>query len=188
VTNTGPAVTELLSALNAGDGAAAERLLPLLYRELRAIAGSRMAGEHAGHTLTPTALVHEAWIRLVGGGLPTFRDRRHFLAIAAIAMRRVLVDHARAAQRDKRGGGVLPVTLADDLAHTGTDPAELLALDDALTRLAVIDEQMARVVELRWFAGLSIEQTAEVLDTSPRTINRAWTAARAWLGRELGAK
>lgn len=188
MTSPVPAVTELLAAMNAGERAAADRLLPLLYRELRAIAGSRMSGERAGHTLTPTALVHEAWIRLVGSELPAFRDRRHFLAVAAIAMRRVLVDHARAAQRNKRGGGQIAVTLSDELAQTGNDPADILALDAALARLSDIDAEMARVIELRWFAGLSIEEVADVLDTSPRSVNRAWTAARAWLGRELGAK
>ncbi len=183
-----PAVTELLAALGAGERDAADRLLPIVYRELRQLAAARMARERAGHTLTPTALVHESWLRLVGGALPAFHDRRHFLGIAATAMRRVLIDHARGVQRDKRGGALLQVTLDDALGAPGKDPAELLLLDDALTRLADNDAQMARVVELRWFGGLSIEETAEVLETSPRTVNRAWTAARAWLGRELAAR
>jgi RNA polymerase sigma factor (TIGR02999 family) len=147
-----------------------------------------MAGERAGHTLTPTALVHEAWLRLVGSATPVFADRRHFLAIAAIAMRRVLIDHARGASRDKRGQGWVAVTLdrsLGELADTGADPAELLALDAALERLDAIDASMARVVELRYFGGLTVEEAADVLETSPRSVNRAWTAARAWLGREL---
>jgi RNA polymerase sigma factor (TIGR02999 family) len=181
----GSAVTELLAAIGAGRASAAGELLPIVYAELRAIAGAQMARERGNHTLTPTALVHEAWMRLVGGPQPDYRDRRHFVSIAAIAMRRVLVDHARGVLRDKRGGGLHPVTLVTGLAQDGTDPAELIALDTALDRLAAHDATMARVVELRWFGGLSVEEAAEVLDTSPRSVNRAWTAARAWLAREI---
>lgn len=183
-----PSATELLAALEGGDRGAADRLLPLVYRELRELAALRMRRERAGHTLTPTALVHESYLRLVGSTLPVFQDRRHFLAIAATAMRRVLIDHARGAQRDKRGGALLPVSLSAAFGEFATDPSELLAIDDALTRLAAIDPQMARVVELRYFGGLSVEESAEVQGTSPRSINRAWTAARAWLGRELGTR
>jgi RNA polymerase sigma factor (TIGR02999 family) len=179
-------VTEWLAALHAGDGAAAEVLLPIVYRELRGIAAAQMARERGAHTLTPTALVHEAWLRLVSGSQPDYTDRRHFIAVAAIAMRRVLVDHARGVLRDKRGGGLQSITLVTGLAQDGTDPAELIALDAALDRLGAHDPTMARVVELRWFAGLTVEQAAAVLDTSPRSVNRAWTAARAWLARELG--
>jgi RNA polymerase sigma-70 factor, ECF subfamily len=181
-------VTELLAALGRGDVAAGDQLLPIVYRELRAIAGRKMAGERAGHTLTPTALVHETWLKLIGSSTPVFQDRRHFLAIAAIAMRRVLIDHARGAARDKRGQGWVAVTLdgsLGELADTAADPADLLALDAALERLDALDASMARVVELRYFGGLTVEEAAEVLDMSPRSVNRAWTAARAWLGREL---
>lgn len=181
-----PGVTELLAALVAGERDAADRLLPIVYRELRAIAAARMANERAGHTLTPTALVHESYLRLIGSSLPQFHDRRHFLAIAATAMRRVLIDHARGAQRDKRGGAESPVSLSAAVDQVGSDPVELLALDDALTQLEKNDAQMARVVELRYFGGLDVEETAQVLEISPRSVNRAWTAARAWLGRELG--
>lgn len=181
-----PGVTELLAALVAGERDAADRLLPIVYRELRAIAAARMANERPGHTLTPTALVHESYLRLIGSSLPQFQDRRHFLAIAATAMRRVLIDHARGATRDKRGGAAVPVSLDAVRDELATDPAELLALDDALTRLGELDAQMARVVELRFFGGLDVEETAQVLEISPRSVNRAWTAARAWLGRELG--
>jgi len=186
MTTASTPVTELLLAMAAGRSDAADALLPLIYRELRTIAASKMAREAAGHTLTPTALLHEAWLRLVGSRMPAFRDRRHFLAVAAIAMRRVLVDHARAAMRDKRGSGAVPVTLDETLAQGGTDPAELLAIDSALERLAAIDAEMARVVTLRWFGGLNVEDTADVMGISPRSVNRAWTSARAWLGRELG--
>lgn len=185
-TADGP-VTELLDALREGRAGAADALVPILYRELRAIAGSQMARERGNHTLTPTALVHEAWLRLVSGPQPAYRDRRHFLSIAAIAMRRVLVDHARGLLRDKRGGDLARVTLDTGLAQDGEDPAQLLAVDVALQRLAELDPTMARVVELRWFGGLTVEEAAEVLDTSPRSVNRAWTAARAWLARELAS-
>lgn len=180
-------VTDLLDALRAGRAGAAEALVPIVYRELRAIAAAQMARERAGHTLTPTALVHEAWLRLVSGPQPAYRDRRHFLSIAAIAMRRVLVDHARGALRDKRGGGLLPVTLAEGLVDGsgGADPALLVEVDDLLERLAERDPAMARVVELRWFGGLSVEEAAEVLECSPRSVDRAWAGARAWLLREL---
>lgn len=183
----GPGVTGLLAALVAGERDAADRLLPIVYRELRAIAAARMANERAGHTLTPTALVHESYLRLVGSSLPAFRDRRHFLAIAATAMRRVLIDHARGARRDKRGGVDAPLSLGAVVDQVSTDPTELLILDDALTRLGENDAQMARVVELRYFGGLDVKETAEVMGISPRSVNRAWTAARAWLGREIGA-
>jgi RNA polymerase sigma factor (TIGR02999 family) len=180
-----PDVTELL-ARAAGDPTASAAAYTALYAELRRIAAAQMARERAGHTLTPTALVHEAWMRLGGTAPRTANNRQHFLAIATIAMRRILVDHARAALRDKRGAGVTPVTLVTELPQAGTDPAELLALDDALTRLAERDAAMARVVELRWFGGLDIDETAAVLALSPRTVNRHWTGARAWLARELG--
>ncbi len=178
-------ITEWLASFAAGDGEAGERLIALLYRELHAIAAGKMLGERAGHTLSATALVHEAWMRLVGSSMPEFKDRRHFLAVAAIAMRRVLVDHSRNVQRDKRGGNVSMVTFADELIGEAIDPADVLAIDTALTKLAKFDPQMAKIVELRWFGGLSIEETAEHLNTSPRSINRNWTTARAWLIREL---
>jgi RNA polymerase sigma factor (TIGR02999 family) len=178
-------VTELLDALRSGRTGAADALVPILYRELRAIAAAQMARERGGHTLTPTALVHEAWLRLVSGPQPAYRDRRHFLSIAAIAMRRVLVDHARGLLRDKRGGGIAAVTLPAELPAEDGDPARLLAIDAALQRLAQIDPAMARVVELRWFGGLTVEEAADVLGIAPRSVDRAWAAARAWLQREV---
>ena len=178
-------VTELLAAASRGEAGAVDHLLPLLYQELRALARSRLARERGDHTLTPTALVHEAYLRLVGGQLPALRDRNHFLAIAAIAMRRVLVDHARGLARDKRGGDLTRVSLGEG-AGAALDPPQLLELDLALTRLAAQDADMARVVELRWFGGLEVEEVAAVLALSPRTVARRWTQARAWLSRELG--
>ena len=179
-------VTALLSALDGGDADAASALFPLVYAELREIARGRLASERPNHTLTPTALVHEAYLRLVGSATPRFAGTRHFLAIAAIAMRRILIDHARGALREKRGGGRLAVTLPDDVPGDALDPAELLNLDAALERLAAVDAEMAQVVELRYFGGLTVEETAAALALSPRSVNRHWTAARAWLRRELG--
>ncbi|HQW63189.1 MAG TPA: sigma-70 family RNA polymerase sigma factor [Pseudomonadota bacterium] len=181
-----PDVTAWLAALEGGERAAADALFPLVYAQLREIARGRLAGERSNHTLTPTALVHEAYLRLVGSATPRYAGTRHFLAIAAIAMRRILIDHARGVLRDKRGGGQFAVTLPDDLPGETLDPAGLIELDAALERLAAHDAEMARVVELRYFGGLTVEETAEALDLAPRTVNRHWTAARAWLRRELG--
>jgi RNA polymerase sigma factor (TIGR02999 family) len=179
-----PAITELLHALNAGASGAADQVFELVYAELKQIARARLGGAQA--TLTPTALVHETYLRLMGSKLPDFADARHFVAISAIAMRRVLIERARAAQRDKRGGDQVRVTLPADIADTTLDPAELLQLDAALGELERLDADMARVVELRYFAGLSVEETARVLDIAPRSVNRYWTGARAWLARALG--
>ncbi len=181
-----PAITELLHALKLGDARAADQVFELVYGELKQIARARLSSERAQATLTPTALVHEAYLRLMGSKLPDFADARHFVAVSAIAMRRVLIERARAAQRDKRGGGQVALTLSPDIADTTLDPAELLQLDAALGELERLDAEMARVVELRYFAGLSVEETARVLDVAPRTVNRHWTAARAWLARALG--
>jgi len=181
-------------AMTSDPPASAERaakpgsLLPLVYQELRALAARQMARERGDHTLTPTALVHEAWLRLSTGNVPEYSDRQHFLSVAAIAMRRVLVDHARGHDRDKRGGGLARVTLVTDLAESAMNPEDLLALDAALVRLADLDADMARVVELRWFGGLGVVEAAAVMATSPRSVNRLWTAARAWLSREMGAR
>jgi RNA polymerase sigma factor (TIGR02999 family) len=180
-------VTRLLIAWNAGDRGAVERLMPLVYGELRRIAERQFRRERAGHTLQPTAVVHEAYFRLVDQTRATWKNRGHFFAIAAQAMRRILIDHARAREADKRGGGEGHVTL--DVGIASPEPADdvdLLALDEALVRLKVLDEPQARIVELRFFGGLSIEETAEVLETSPSSIKREFRSARAWLFRELG--
>ena len=181
--------TLLLRRAGEGDQAAGAELFGMLYAELRATAGHLMRGEAAGHTLQATALVSEAWMRLAGpGGWPSAADRAHFLRLAARAMRKVLVDHARARGRDKRGGGAAREPL-DELCDTVTASAafDLLALDLALERLAAFDEQGARIVELRFFAGLSIDEAARALGVSTATVERGWRVARLWLSRELGA-
>lgn len=193
--------TELLRAMSAGRtgrgnfgssgggdggiaGASAE-LLPLVYEELRRLARARMAHERPGHTLTPTALVHEAYLRLVGDSELTWANRAHFFAAAAEAMRRILIERARRAARVKHGGGHLRVTLDEALMGQEAASDDFLALDEALDRLETQDAAMAAVVKLHQFAGLSLEETAAALGTSERTVSRRWTAARAWLKREL---
>lgn len=183
-------VTRLLAQASRGDRDAVDRLVPILYGELRRIAHLRMRGERDGHTLGTTALVHEAYLELAGLDRMTWRDRAHFLAVAARAMRRVLIDHAVARGAQKRDGGrrALPLDEAAQLvAGAGPPDDELLALDEALERLAAVSERQCRVVECRFFAGMSVEETAEALRTSPATVKRDWTVARAWLHRELGA-
>jgi RNA polymerase sigma factor (TIGR02999 family) len=173
-------VTRILAAIEQGDGQAAEALLPLVYDELRRLAAHHLAGEAPGQTLQPTALVHEAYLRLVGrsDGNP-WTDSRHFFAAAAEAMRRLLIDNARRKQTQKRGGGCQRQPL-DGVAAPQADE-ELLALDDALSQLAAKDPQKARLVELRYFAGLTSDQAAQVLGISPTTADRHWAYARAWL-------
>ncbi len=193
VGDSGPAVTELLRAWGAGDAHACDALVPLVYAELRRQARLALRREGTGHTLQPTALVHEAWLRLGGQHDGRWESRTQFFAIAAEMMRRVLVDHARQRRALKRGGGAVQVTLgeADNAvavpAGTSIDVLDLLALNDALARLAVLDPQKARLVDLRYFAGLSIPEAAAVLGVSPATVGREWAVARMWLRRELDA-
>ncbi|MDQ1349108.1 MAG: hypothetical protein QG573_2486 [Acidobacteriota bacterium] len=175
----------LLESISGGDARAAEELLPLVYDELRKLARSRMSRERPGQTLTPTALVHEAYLRLVGQGDPSWQNRAHFFAAAAEAMRRILIERARRYGRDKHGGGQGRVTLDDRILGVSPESATLLALDEALSRLEAQDPAMAAVVKLHQFAGLSLAETAAALDSSERTVSRRWTAARAWLQREL---
>lgn len=180
-------VTRLLLAWNAGDHSALERLMPLVYDELRRLAELHFRRERVGHTLQPTAVVHEAYFRLVDQTRVTWKNRGHFFAVASQAMRRILVDHARARAADKRGGGEKRVTLQN--VEAPADPVEeldLLALDEALTRLKVLDGGQAQIVELRFFGGLSIEETAEALETSASSVKREFRSAKAWLYRELG--
>jgi RNA polymerase sigma factor (TIGR02999 family) len=180
-----PDVTALLLAWADGDRGALDALIPAVYDELHRQAAHALRHEAPGHTLHTTDLVHEAYLRLVDEPHVRWEGRSQFFGIAARTMRRVLVDHARARHAAKRGGGAQQVTLADDV---GPDPAgavDVLALDEALDRLATLDARQARVVELRYFAGLGIEQVAEVLGVSPATVKRDWTVARAWLRREL---
>jgi RNA polymerase sigma factor (TIGR02999 family) len=180
-------VTQLLSAIEAGDGRAAAELLPLVYDELRKLAAARMAEERPGQTLDATALVHEAYVRLVGGEQPRdWNGRGHFFAAAAEAMRRILVDNARRKQSQKHGGGRQRRDLdADALAAPEAD-LDLVALDAVLSRLAEHDPLKARLVELRYFAGLTGEQAAAVLGVSASAADRLWVYTRAWLRRELG--
>lgn len=175
-------LTRLLQAWQHGDAVAADELVPLVYAELRRIAASRLRGERPGHTLQPTMLVHEAWMRLAEQR-GAWQNRSHFFAIAAQAMRRIVVDRARRRTAAKRGGHADEVPV-DDIAHLLASPLpddRLLLLDDALDRLATLDARQARVVELRYFAGLSVTDTAEALNLSPTTVKREWAAARAWL-------
>ena len=179
-------VTELLHAWGAGDVGASDALVPLVYAELRRQAKRALRREGQGHTLQATALVHEAWLRLDGQHDARWESRTQFLAVAAKMMRRVLVDHARARHALKRGGAGTQVTLGD--AHAAASPSDevdVLALDDALARLALLDPRKARLVELRYFAGLSIPEAAAALGVSQATIGREWAVARMWLRREL---
>lgn len=178
-------VTVLLQLWSQGDQAALNRLMPLVYGELRRLAASFLAQERPGHTLQPTAVVHEAYLRLVDQPGIAIQNRAHFLAIAARLMRQILVDHARARTAVKRGGGAPRLVLEDSLLSLERGP-ELIALDDALTSLAALDERQSRIVELRFFGGLSIAETAETVGVSPATVKREWDSARAWLRLEVG--
>lgn len=180
------AVTELLEGAAAGDRDALAALLPLVYDELRRIAARYLRRERPGQTLQATALVHEAYIRLLRDSDLSWQNRPHFLAIAANVMRQILIERARARLAAKRGGGRARVPLRDSLVAGDGTTVDLLALDEALTRLAAADAERARVVELRFFGGLTIEETAEAMNVSPATVKRAWTFAKAWLYREIG--
>lgn len=179
-------ISPLSAATAAGDHEVLERLAPMLYDDLRRLAHARLRGERTNHTLQTTALVHEAWLRLAGQCNVHWQNRSHLLAIAARLMRRILVDYARKRQYGKRGGGAVQVALDDAVGVRSQRAIEISRLDDALTSLARIDERKGQIVELRFFAGLSIEQTAEVLGVSPGTVMRDWTLAKAYLQREIG--
>jgi len=178
-------VTTLLIQQGEGPPPTDSDLLPLVYEELRSLAASYLNNERQGHTLQPTALVHEAYLRLVDQTRVRWQDRTHFFAVAAMCMRRILINHARDRNRLKRGGGMRRVALTELTAPGNLSDQALLTLDEALKRLAELDERKARVVEFRYFAGLSVEQTAELLGASPATVKRDWEFARAWLLREL---
>ncbi len=181
-------VTQILTAVRAGDDAAATRLFELVYAELRQVAAQKMAHEAAGHTLQPTALVHEAWLRLGADAQPHWQNRAHFFAAAAEAMRRILVDRARRKQAQRRGAGVEHAEL-DGLQLAGpVDDEQLLALNDALERFAALDAPKAELVKLRYFVGLTTEQAAKVMNISEPTAKRWWAYAKAWLFRELQGK
>jgi len=178
-------VTRLLAAWTAGDQHALEQLMPLVYDELHRIARYHWSRQPEGHTLQPTALIHEAFLKLVGHEKP-FQNRTHFFAVASTAMRQVLVNHAEASLAQKRGGGQAEASLEEVNPAVQQEAKDVLALHAALTALEAIDARKSRVVELRYFGGLSIEETAEALSVSPVTVKRDWQTARAWLARELG--
>ena len=178
-------VTQLLVAWSNGDKKALNQLMPVVYRELHRLARRRLDRENDGHTLQTTALVHEAYLRLVGQKKAQWQNRAHFFAIAAQMMRRILVDYARSRDSAKRGAGAPQVSFDEMLAAPTGRAADVVALDQALTTLAQFDERKSRMVELRFFGGLSIEETAEVLGVSPGTVRRDWTLAKAWLQSEI---
>lgn len=178
-------VTSLLREWSAGHPEALERLMPLVYSELRRLARGYLRNEREEHTLQPTALVHEAYLRLVDQRSVTWRSRGHFFTVAAQMMRRILVDHARARMAAKRGGGARTMVLDEELTVSPATDAALLDLDDALSALGKLDSAQCRLVELRYFAGLTIEETAEALAISTATVKREWTVAKAWLRHEI---
>ncbi len=178
-------ITRLLQAWSEGEQSALERLIPLVYRELHRLARHYMAGEQPGHTLQATALLNEAYLRLVDSPPLGWQNRAHFFAVSAQVMRRILVDWARSRQAQKRGGEARPLELEEALVVVDAPGADLVALDEALKALAALDRRKCEVVELRFFGGLSVEETAEVLKVSPETIMRDWKSAKSWLRREL---
>jgi RNA polymerase sigma factor (TIGR02999 family) len=180
-----PALTQLLVAWGQGDEAALDKLVPMVHAELRRIARRHLGRERQGHTLQPTALVNEAYLRLVDIQQVQWQDRTHFFAMSSRVMRRVLVDAARARGYQKRGAGAHRVSLDESLIGAPQQGADIIALDDALNALAVVDPRKSQVVELRFFGGLSVEETAEALHVSDRTVKRDWTMAKLWLLKEL---
>ena len=178
----------LLSRWQNGDASALDRLMPLVYEELRRAAASQLRHERGNHTLQPTALVHETFFRLFGQDSSHWNDRAHFFALASQMMRRILVDHARAKHAQKRGGELTIVSLDEVADESAARELELVALDDALRALAEFDERQARIVEIRFFGGLTIEETAEAIGLSPATVKREWTLAKAWLRREIASR
>ncbi len=181
-------VTQLLIDWSNGDKTALDRLMPLVHEELRRLAHNYMSRERSGHTLQTTALVNEAYLRLVNRKGVHWQNRAHFFAIAAQSMRSILVDHARGLAYAKRGGGAAKISLDETLIVSRERAAEVVALDETLSMLAEIDPKQSRIVELRFFGGLTIEETAEVLELSPATIKREWTTAKAWLYHQLNQR
>jgi RNA polymerase sigma-70 factor, ECF subfamily len=182
-----PDVTVLLQRIQSGDNDAANQLVPLLYSELRRMAASYLRHERGDHTLQPTALVNEAYLKLVDQNVQ-WNNRSHFFGVASQLMRRILVDYARSHEAAKRGGGEGKMSLEEAMIASPENAGDVLALDETLSRLADVDPQLVRVVEMRVFAGLSIEETATALDVSPATVKRNWSMAKAWLTQEMGKK
>ena len=181
-------VTQILLEFKKGSKDAQDQLIPLVYKELRRIAGAHLRREAANHSLQPTALVHEAYLRLVGITEIDWQSRAHFFSVASTVMRRILVDHARANRAGKRGGGEDTILLDEGLVPSASRAPEILALDDALQQLALLDERQAKIVEMRFFAGMTEEETGNVLGISARTVKRDWRIAKAWLFKELAAE
>jgi RNA polymerase sigma factor (TIGR02999 family) len=179
-------IAHLLKEWSEGDQQALDELTPLVYEELRQQAARYLRKERPNHSLQATALINEAFLRLIDVKDVQWQNRAHFFAIAANLMRRILVDHARRRDAEKRGGSQVCLTLDEGLAWANEPDVDLLAIDEALDRLAIIDEQQARIVELRFFSGLTVEETATALGVSPKTVKRDWSVARAWLKREIG--
>jgi RNA polymerase sigma factor (TIGR02999 family) len=187
--NSTHTITKLLHGWEGGDRAALDALVPVVYKELRRLAHCELRKERPGHTLQSAALVHEAYFRLIGRELPQWEGRTHFFAIAAQLMRQILVDYARRRRASKRGSGAYMLELDDALSVAqGKDDVDLVAIDDALNTLAEVDPRQCRVVELRFFAGLSLEETSEAMGIATATVQRDWTAARAWLHREISRR
>ena len=176
-------ITVCLKAWSGGNRAAADRLMQIVYQEMRKLAASYLRLQRSDHTLQPTALVHEAYLKLIDVSQVDWQDRAHFFAVAAQTMRHILVDHARAVAADKRGGGAQKIELNEAISFSSEQDIDLLALDEALQQLAAQDEQQSRIIELRFFGGLTVEETAAVLKISPATVKREWATARAWLYR-----
>jgi len=185
VPDSSHAITDLLRAWSGGNERALDRLLPALYEELHRTARARMRHERAGHTLQPTALVNEAFMRMLDAREIDWQDRAHFFAVASRMMRRILVDHARSRRYAKRGGGAQLVSLENSALAAAKQPADLIALEDALGALEQFDARKARVVELRFFGGLSVEEAAAALNVSPQTVLRDWRLSKSWLAREM---
>ena len=180
-------VTQLLLDWSRGNGAALDELMPLVYQELRKLAGGYLRSERPDHTLQPTALIHEAYLRMIGKEMPEWQSRAHFFGVAARLMRQILVEHARTRHAAKRGGDQQKISLDDaPQVFAQSDAAELLALDDALTKLAAFDERRSRILEMRSFGGMSVEETALALGVSDTTVKREMRLAQAWIRRELG--
>lgn len=180
-----PSVTQVLVAMSEGDRSALDQLLPMVYGDLRAIAKRELRRERLDHTLTPTALVHEAYLKLVQLDRIDWRGRAHFFGACAQAMRRILISYARMKKAGKRGAGSAHVPIDDVIVAARTRPSDLIALDEALRQLEQMSERQARIVECRFFVGMGVDETAEALGVSPATVKREWTAARAWLNKEL---
>jgi RNA polymerase sigma factor (TIGR02999 family) len=184
--SSGPQITQLLQAWSEGDEGALELLMPIVYEELHRLAQRYMADERPGHTLQATALVNEAYVRLANAGRGGWHDRAHFFAVSARVMRRILVDWARSRRAQKRGSDVPALELQENLAVAGGKSGnDLIAIDDALTTLATLDSRQSQIVEMRFFGGLSVKETAEVLTVSEETVRRDWKVAKSWLRREL---